>query len=130
MIVRVISNFVKACSEAYGEKLNVFCENFIKCENTIKTLGSANKGKFLIYVKSKIIKKLFGTTPQMEFSLFSKMVVLVDTPLKLFWIKIKPRKVLHLRNIYAEEFLFICKEIGDILMMLKPVRIKIIEIIF
>lgn len=44
MIVRVISNFVKACSEAYGERLNVFCENFIKCEDTIKTLGSANKG--------------------------------------------------------------------------------------
>jgi hypothetical protein len=45
MIVRVISNFVKACSEAYGQRLNVFCENFIKCEDTIKTLGSANKGE-------------------------------------------------------------------------------------
>lgn len=44
MIVRVISNFVKACAEAYKERLNIFCENFIKCEDTIKTLGSANKG--------------------------------------------------------------------------------------
>ena len=44
-IVRDISQFVKACSEVYGEDLNVFCENFIKCQETIKTLGSANKGR-------------------------------------------------------------------------------------
>lgn len=44
MIVKYVGDFIIAISETYGDKLNVFSENFLKCEETIKTLGSANKG--------------------------------------------------------------------------------------
>lgn len=44
MIVREIGDFVQACSESYKKRLNGFSENFLKTEQMIKTLGSANKG--------------------------------------------------------------------------------------
>lgn len=46
MIVKCVGEFLVAISEIYGEKLNLFCENFMKCQETIKTLGSGNKGDF------------------------------------------------------------------------------------
>lgn len=52
MIVREISDFLQACSEAYKKKLNGFSEHFLKTENMIKTLGSANKGPFLFTIKT------------------------------------------------------------------------------
>ena len=44
MIVKYVGDFIVSISETYGERLNLFSENFLKCEETIKTLGSANKG--------------------------------------------------------------------------------------